>query len=301
MLSQGSQAHHPSMSIPPSATVDDAIVVVSSPASGDVGTWSPWPTHPVDPSIVPTVPSSPTSPAMNLVWYNTDKESIPKLMPTKMYVTEPMNIRKKDEILADIPPFRYYPPSPPPSEPRASSEGSNPLRPEDSPDLSSFSSMHAETGDADTESDSDKGEPRSPDHEEEDTSSDDHDNPKTPSDAPRHQAIFYGRQESADLLQSVTNDTDSICVSSVRAPRIITPAGPSKLRDTEPQVTIQVHKPTNSRSPKSSPSPTTIRSGSSRRAATRARIATKKVQQLESEDDTDDDSEYEQEYTAGRR
>ncbi|KAK0460938.1 uncharacterized protein EV420DRAFT_167104 [Desarmillaria tabescens] len=322
MLSQAFVAHHPSMSIPPSATVDDALVVVSSPAVAEVGTWSPWPTHPVDPRIVPKDPSSPTTPAMGLVWYNTDKESIPKLMPTKMYVTEPMGIRGKEEILADIPPFRYYPPSPPPSEPRASSERSNPLRTENSSELSSFSSMHIESGDVDTESDySDDGdspqspgwkfrqqgrpssvnweaEQRSADPEEEDTSSDDHDNPKTPSDAPRYQTMFYDSQESsdpADTSQNVTNEPDSNCSPSVRAPRIITPAGSSNPRDNKPQVAIQVPKTTARLSPKSGLSPTSSRSSSSRRAATRARIATKKVQQLESEDDIDDDSEYEQE------
>lgn len=272
MLSQASVAHHPSMSIPPSATVDDVLVVVSNSAPAEQGTWSPWPTHPVDPSIVPPIPSSPTHPAMGLVWYNTATESIPKLMPTKMYVTEPMNIRKKEEVIADIPPYRYYPPSPPPSEPRANS---NPL----SSDLSSFTSMHIESRDLDIESDDeDHEEPP----EEEDTSSDD---PNTSSD---HQTMFYDRQDPADSPQSLTNDTDYISSPSVCAPRVITPAG-SKPRDTKAKLAPQVPKTTNT------PSPTPVRSSSSRRAATRARIATKKVQQLESEDEIDDDSEYEQE------
>ncbi|KAK0486136.1 hypothetical protein IW261DRAFT_782037 [Armillaria novae-zelandiae] len=263
MLSQASVAHHPSMSIPPSATVDDGLAVVSSSAHAEQGTWSPWPTHPVDPSTVPAVPSSLTHPAMSLVWYNTATESIPKLMSTKLYVTEPMNIRKKEEVIADIPPYRYYPPSPPPSEPRASS---NPL----SSDLSSFSSMPIESCNLDTESDDEDRE------EEEDASSDD-------SNTPPNETMVY-EQDPADSPQS---DTDSISSPSVCAPRIITPAG-SKPRDAKPQRALQVPK---------IPSPTPARSGSSRRAATRARIATKKVQQLESEDEIDDDSEYEQDQT----
>ncbi len=59
----------------------------------------------------------------------------------------------------------------------------------------------------------------------------------------------------------------------------------SKPPDTNPQLATNT------------PSPTPVRSALSRRAATRARIATKKVQQLESEDDIDDDSEYEHEHT----
>ncbi|KAK0195745.1 hypothetical protein F5146DRAFT_303149 [Armillaria mellea] len=135
--------------------------------------------------------------------------------------------------------------------------------------------MHIESRDLDSESDDEDCEA-----DEEDINSDD-------PNAPSHHTMFYDRQDPADSPQSLTDDTDSISSPSVRVPRIITPAG-SKPRDTKPQLVPKT---------KITPSPTPVRSGSSRRAATRARIATKKVQQLESEDEIDDDSEYEQEQT----
>lgn len=128
--------------------------------------------------------------------------------------------------------------------------------------------MHIESRDLDTESDDEDPEEQP----------DDSDDPSV------HQTIFYDRQDPADSPQSLTDDTDSIYSPSVRAPRIITPAA-SKPPDTNPQLATNT------------PSPTPVRSALSRRAATRARIATKKVQQLESEDDIDDDSEYEHEHT----